>query len=108
MSATDRPIYNPARRYLAIVQAPEGYPAAGSPLEAEPPNGPAPPIVHEVVLSRDYEAIRAEADALRAALAGMVDLYRHPDTGRLIVESGHSPTDDALLAAMAALGEGDE
>ncbi len=39
----------------------------------------------------------------RAALAGIVDLYRHPDNGRLIVEAG-VPLDDALIAAIAVLG----
>lgn len=53
------------------------------------------------------------ADALieeRAALAGMVDLYRCPGVGnaardgKVIVEAGASPADDALIAALAVLG----
>lgn len=96
MGATD-----PARRYLTIVQARGGYRAAGEPSEPAPIDGPAHPIIHEVVLSRDYEALRSEAEDLRRALRGMVDLYRHPDTGGTDVNA------DALVAAKAALGEED-
>lgn len=44
-----------ARRYLAVIQAAEGYPAPGEPLEAAPPDGPAQPIIHQVVLADEYE-----------------------------------------------------
>lgn len=38
-----------ARRYIAVVQAAEGYPPPGAPLEKAPPEGPAPPeIIDEV------------------------------------------------------------
>lgn len=50
--------------------------------------------------------VKTERDALRAALVGMVDLYRHPDSGRLLVEPGASDMDDALIAAAEALGDG--
>lgn len=40
---------------------------------------------------------------LDAALRGMVDLYRHPDTGRVIVEAGASDADEALIRAIEAL-----
>ena len=40
---------------------------------------------------------------LDAALRGIVDLYRHPDTGRVIVEAGSSDADDALIFAIEAL-----
>lgn len=91
-----------ARRYLAVVQAAEGYPAPGEPLEAAPPDGPAPPILHSVVLADDYEELQRTAKGLRHALAGMVDLYRHPDTG------GTDTGAKAFIAAKAALGEGGE
>lgn len=92
-----------ARRYLAIVQAREGYPALPTSSDQ-----PAPPMVHRVVLADDYEAVRVEGLVLRRALRGMVDLYRHPDTGQPVVEAGASPADDAIIAALAALGEGGE
>jgi hypothetical protein len=56
------------RRYVAVVQAAEGYPAPGAPLESAPPDGPAPPVLHSVVLADEYEALAAEAERLRAAL----------------------------------------
>lgn len=47
----------------------------------------------------------AENRGVVEALRGMVDLYRHPDSGRVLVEGGASDTDDALIAALVALGE---
>lgn len=54
-----------ARRYLAVVQDPRGYPAPGEPLEAAPPGGPAQPVIHTVVRADDYEALEAENARLR-------------------------------------------
>jgi len=42
---------------------------------------------------------------VRSALVRIVDLYRHPDSGRMIVEPGSSDMDDALIEALEALGE---
>lgn len=56
----------PARRYLAIVQDARGYPAPGDPLEPAPPDGPAQPVIHTVVLADEYERIEREAERLRA------------------------------------------
>lgn len=50
--------------------------------------------------ARDLHGMKA----LRVALGAMVDLYRDP-SGRLLVEPGASPEDDALTIAIAALGE---
>ncbi len=55
-----------ARRYLTIVQDARGYPAPGEPPSEGPPNGPAPPVLHAVVLADDYEALEAENARLRA------------------------------------------
>ena len=63
-----------ARRYLVIVQAAQGYPERGEPLEAAPPDGPAQPVVHTAVLEADYEAAIADA-TLRAALVGVSNAY---------------------------------
>lgn len=54
------------RRYLTIVQAPEGYPAPKAPLE-DAPSVPQP-MLHSVVLADDYEALEARVDALTGAL----------------------------------------
>lgn len=58
-----------ARRYLAVVQAAEGYPGPDDPREAAPPDGPAPPVLHTVVLEADYEALEAENAELRVRLS---------------------------------------
>ena len=44
------------RRYIAIVQDPRGYPAAGAPLEKAPPDGPEQPVLHQVVKADEHEA----------------------------------------------------
>lgn len=49
--------------------------------------------------------VKTERDVLRTALAAMVDLYRHPDSGEVLVEAGHSEADDALIVALEALGD---
>lgn len=51
-----------ARRYLAVVQDPRGYPAPGGELEPAPPEGPAPPVMHSVVLADDFERVERERD----------------------------------------------
>jgi hypothetical protein len=57
-----------ARRYIAVVQAPGGYPGPDDPLEAAPPEGPAPPMLHTVVMEAEYEAIEKDRDRLRALI----------------------------------------
>lgn len=49
--------------------------------------------------------LRNENDELRAALNRLVDLYRHPYSGRLLIEPGGGGLDDALAAAADALGD---
>lgn len=55
------------RRYLVVVQAEQGYAAPDAPLEPAPPDGPAPPCIHQAVLVADYERVVAERDALAGA-----------------------------------------
>lgn len=55
---------NIARRYLAVIQDPKGYPPRGALLEPAPPEGPAPPVIHEVVLATDYERLRAALEII--------------------------------------------
>ena len=54
------------RRYLAVIQDPRGYPAAGEPLEKTPPDGPEQPMIVTVVKADEYEA---EVGRLRAGIS---------------------------------------
>jgi hypothetical protein len=52
-----------ARRYIAVIQAPEGYPLPGTASE-DAPSVPEP-VIHQVVLATVYEAMEAERDEWR-------------------------------------------
>jgi hypothetical protein len=64
-----------ARRYIAVVQAAEGYPARGAALEQAPPDGPAPPVIHSVVLEDDFAALESQVDGLVEALREVGNAY---------------------------------
>lgn len=65
------------RRYLAIVQDPRGYPPRDAELDPAPPEGPAPPVIHSVVLEVDYDAMEIlfaqRAQALEDLLEEITD-----------------------------------
>lgn len=83
-----------ARRYIAVVQAPEGYPAPNAPLE-DAPSVPTP-ILHSVVHADDYEALHAENVRLREALTFIASTDP--------VDAALDP-DRAVRVARAALNE---
>lgn len=91
-----------ARRYLAVVQAPEGYPASGDRLEAGPSEGPAPPTVHTVVLADDYEALEAEVGRLRPVVEHIAGLVVQDAEGYSKVHLKVIATARAALAGDAA------
>lgn len=64
-----------ARRYLAVVQDPRGYPAPGEPLEAAPPEGPAQPVIHTVVLADEYDDLAAKVARLQVELDEAEERY---------------------------------
>lgn len=43
------------RRYLTIVQDARGYPGPNARRDLAPPDGPAEPVIHRVVLADDFE-----------------------------------------------------
>jgi hypothetical protein len=101
-----------ARRYVTVIQAPEGYPPPGD-LEPKPSLGPPHPVIHTVVLAEDYEAeverlkavdegIAADRDEARALVRRFVDLYRDKDGG-VLAQPGASECDDLLIEAMGML-----
>lgn len=61
------------RRYVVLIQDDRGYPPAGE-LEAAPPEGPTPPVLHEAVLADDFERVEAERDQLRGTLRVIADM----------------------------------
>jgi hypothetical protein len=91
----------PARRYLTIIQAAEGYPPPGAPREAAPPDGPAEPVVHTVVMADAYEALEAENARLRPIVAHVAGLTTQD-------ADGYSKVHRALIDdARAAVGGAD-
>jgi hypothetical protein len=62
------------RRYLAVIQAPEGYPGPNDPLEPAPPDGPALPVLHTVVREEAFETLEAEVARLRPVVAQIASL----------------------------------
>lgn len=62
-----------ARRYIAVIQDPRGYPPPGADLEPAPPEGPSQPVLHSVVAADEYERVQAERDRLAEALREIAD-----------------------------------
>jgi hypothetical protein len=60
------------RRYLAVIQAPEGYPGPNDPLDAAP--GPALPVLHTVVREEAFEALEAQVARLRPVVEQIAEL----------------------------------
>jgi hypothetical protein len=52
-----------ARRYIAVVQDPRGYPPPGE-LDPAPPEGPDQPVIHSVVLAEEYDRLREVTDEM--------------------------------------------
>ena len=59
-----------ARRYLALVQDPRGYPAPGGPLPPKPPEGPEQPMLFHVVKAEAYDELRELLVEAHGALFG--------------------------------------
>lgn len=79
------------RYFVALVQAAEGYPAPGDPLEPAPPDGPFAPTLHSVVLAEDFERLQRAVDTAHSALRGS--------------EYVGDPSGRAWRTAVEALGE---
>lgn len=58
-----------ARRYLAVVQDPRGYPSPRESVTAE--DAPPLPVLHEVVKVDEYERVVAERDRAIEAYHGV-------------------------------------
>lgn len=56
------------RRYLTIVQDARGYPGPNARRDLAPPDGPAEPVVHSVVLGDDFEDLEVRYLAVVRAL----------------------------------------
>lgn len=76
------------RRYLTIVQDARGYPGPNTRRDLAPPDGPAEPVVHTVVLADDFEGLVrryvAVVQALRqagAAFGAAATAFRKLDDG---------------------------
>lgn len=66
----------PARRYLTVIQAAQGYPPPRTPLEPAPPDGPAQPVIHTVVLADDYEELERHVKRLEERCAHLEQRLR--------------------------------
>lgn len=89
----------------------EEHEAAGGTIDGEPRNlyredivGLDNPEAEFIAHSRDdVDFLLDLLDRTRAALAGVVNLYREPDGSEIVVKEGASDADDALIAAIKEL-----
>ncbi len=96
------------RRYLTIIQDPAGYPAPGEPLEPAPPDGPAPPVMHSVVLADDYEALLAALERLRDERNALRPIVEHVAGLAVQDEDGYSRVHLALIEEARTAVRGDD
>lgn len=87
------------RRYLVVVQAEQGYPAPGAPLEPAPPDGPAPPCIHQAVLVKDFERVVAEREEFREQIDWTIERCN------VAIGEGFAGTANSAVAAVCDLVE---